>query len=83
MPQKESLFWDEEKQAKLLMKVWAGMTVWNLEEQHCKDKSLGQTVTTHKNLLSKHLWVQGGKQRDIAVLSEAEDQGPSWNSIQS
>lgn len=54
---KERLLWDKEKQAKLLMKAWADMTVWNLEEPQGKNKSLGQTVITYKNLLSKHLWV--------------------------
>lgn len=57
MTLKERLLWDKEKQAKLLMKAWAGMTVWNLEEPQGENKSLGLTVITYKNLLSKHLWV--------------------------
>lgn len=32
--------WDEEKQAELLMKAWASMTIWNLEEPQWKNKSL-------------------------------------------
>lgn len=56
-PEKEQLFWDEEKQAKPIMKVSAGITVWKLEDPQCKNKSFGQTVITHKILLSKNLWL--------------------------